>query len=91
MKDTLATYCDGVFESDYRLIFSDGRVALKVLGVPPGETRWVLLESGTPAQGVGRVSSFSSHELSDVVVPGSRISFSGGSDEKPPSFSALLG
>ena len=91
MTESSTKYCDGVFENGHILTFSDGRVAVKVDKVPPGESRGVLISSGTTSAGIGVISSLSPNEDTSVVPPGSRVSFSGGSDEKPPSFSALLG
>ena len=84
-------YDDGVCEDGYLIRFSDGRVATKVRSIPPGETRWVLILKGDPTSGVGVVSSLSSNSQEEVVTLGSIIQFSGGTEELPPSFSALTG
>ena len=85
------TYCDGVKEVGYTLEFKDGRLATQVTNIPPGEKRWVLIISGGTKDGVGVVSSLSAFEDDEVLSVGSRVVFSGGTDEKPPCFSALLG
>lgn len=84
-------YCDGVKEVGYTLEFEDGRLATQVTNIPPGEKRWVLIISGGPKDGIGVISSLSALDDDEVLSAGSRVIFSGGTDEKPPSFSALLG
>ena len=85
-----AKYDDGVYEERHLIKFSDGRVATKVGSIPPGETRWGLITEGDPTSGVGVVCSLPSNSQGEIVLPGSTVRFSGGTDTNPPTFSAFI-